>query len=115
MNLFLPATQRCPLLINSLSTNYLSALCPHKLPLFGAIHRPLITANFKSKCLRVIGNYPRRTPITHIHATLNVTPLSVFIYHLADKFFCGCPAHPNPPVRDIGNYALAYLHRLKLN
>ena len=53
----------------------------------------------QSKCLRVIGNYSRRTPITHLH------------FHLTEKFFLNCPTHPNPLVREIGNYSVADLHR----
>jgi len=65
----------------------------------------------QSKCLRVIGNYPRRTPIPRLHSALNVAPIHDFIYHLTDNFFSSCPAHPNPLVRSIGNYTLADLHR----
>ena len=48
----------------------------------------------QSKCLRVIGNYPRCTPIPRLHTTLNVAPIHDFIYHLTDNFFGSCPAHP---------------------
>ena len=48
--------------------------------------------------------------MTHLR-TLNITPISDFIYHLTDKFFGSCPAHPNPLIRSIGNYSLADLHR----
>ena len=41
----------------------------------------------------------------------NITPISDIIYHLTDKFFGSCPAHPNPLIRSIGNYSLADLHR----
>jgi hypothetical protein len=64
----------------------------------------------QSKCLCVIGNYPRRTPIPCLHATLNIPPIWDFIYHLTKKFFSRCPAHPNPLVSSIGNYTLADLH-----
>ena len=50
----------------------------------------------QSKCLLVISNYPRRTPIPRFHAALNVSPIRDFIYHLTDNFFYSCPAHPNP-------------------
>jgi len=50
----------------------------------------------QSKCLRVIGNYPRRTPIPRLHSILHVTPIRDFIYHLTTNFFDSCPAHPNP-------------------
>jgi hypothetical protein len=65
----------------------------------------------QSKCLRVIGNYPRCTPIPRLHATLNVTLIRDFIYHLTANFFDRCSAHPNTLVRSIGNYPLADLHR----
>jgi hypothetical protein len=65
----------------------------------------------QSKCLRVIGNYPRCTPIPCLHTTLNITPIRDFIYHLTNKFFDSCPAHPKPLIRSTGNYSLAYLHR----
>ena len=64
----------------------------------------------QSKCLRVIGNFPRRTPIPRLHTTLNVTPIRDFIYHLTASFFDRCSAHPNPLVFSIGNYSLADLH-----
>ena len=68
----------------------------------------------QSKCLRVIGNYPRCTPIPHLHTTLNIPPIRDFIYHLTDKFFSICPTHPNPLIRSIGNYTLADLqHQYK--
>ena len=34
-----------------------------------------------------------------------------FIYHLTDKFFVSCPAHPKPLIRNTGNYTLEDLHR----
>ena len=51
------------------------------------------------------------TPIPCLHTTLNITPISDFIYHLTDTFFGSCPAHPNPLIRSIGNYSLADFHR----
>ena len=65
----------------------------------------------QSKCLRVIGNYPKRTPISRLHSSLHVTPIRDFIYHLTANFFGSCPAHLNPLVRSIGNYTLADLQR----
>ena len=64
----------------------------------------------QSKCLRVIGNFPRRTPIPRLHTTLNVTPIRDFIYHLTANFFDRCSPHSNPLVRSIVNYSLADLH-----
>ena len=65
----------------------------------------------QSKCLRVIGNYRRRTPIPRLHATLNVSPIYNFIYRLTANFLDSCPAHPNPLVHSVGNYSLADLHQ----
>jgi hypothetical protein len=64
-----------------------------------------------SKCLRVIGNYPRRTPIPYLHAALIIPPIQEFIYRLTFNFFTRCPTHPNPFVRSIGDYTLPDLHR----
>jgi hypothetical protein len=64
----------------------------------------------QSKCLRVIGNYPKRTPIPFLHATLNIPPIREFIYLLTEKFFNICPTHPNPLISSVGNYSLADLH-----
>jgi len=66
--------------------------------------------SLQSKCLRVIGNYPRHTPIPRLHSALHVTPIRDFIYHLTTNFFDNCPAHPNPLIHSIGNYTLADLH-----
>jgi hypothetical protein len=41
----------------------------------------------QSKCLGVIGDYPRRTPIPHLHSTLSLEFIHTFIYRLTDKFF----------------------------
>ena len=65
----------------------------------------------QSKCLRVIGNYPRRTPIPRLHAILHIPPIYDFIYRLTANFFNSCSAHPNPLDRSVGNYSLADLHR----
>jgi len=66
---------------------------------------------YQSKFLRVIGDLPRRTPISNLHAHLQMIPIRQFIYHLTDKFFMSCPAHPNPLIRNTGNYTLEDLHR----
>jgi hypothetical protein len=65
----------------------------------------------QSKCLRVIGNYPRRTPIPRLHTALNFAPIRDFIYHLTDNFFGSCPAHPNPHARSTRKYNLSDHHR----
>jgi hypothetical protein len=101
---------------------------PNKLTLFKLLIRSALTyaapvwsntssSNYRqlqilqSKCLRVIGNYSRRTPITHLHTALNLEPIRDFIFRLTEKFFLNCPTHPNPLVREIGNYSVADLHR----
>ena len=60
----------------------------------------------QSKCLRVIGNYPKRTPIPLLHCNLNIPPIREFIYLLTDKFFNRCPIHPNPLISSIGKLLL---------
>ena len=66
---------------------------------------------YQSKCLRVIGDFPRRTPISNLHSHLQMIVIRQFIYHLTDKFFVSCPAYPNPIIRNTGNYTLEDLHR----
>src|SRR5215510_5050358 len=66
---------------------------------------------YQSKCLRVIGNSPQRTPIPNLHAHLQMIPIRQFIYLLTDKFFKRCPAHSNPLIRNTGNYTIQDLHR----
>jgi hypothetical protein len=61
---------------------------------------------YQSKCLRVIGNFPRRTPISNLQFHLRIISIRQFTYHLTDKFFMRCPVHPNPLIRNIGNYTL---------
>jgi len=61
---------------------------------------------YQSKCLRVIGDFPQRTPKSNLHAHLQMIPIRQFIYHLTDKFFVSCPAQPNPLIPNIGNYTL---------
>jgi len=61
---------------------------------------------YQSKCLRVIGDFPRCTPISNLHAHLQMIPIRQVICHLTDKFFVSCPGHPNPLIHNIGNYTL---------
>jgi len=51
---------------------------------------------YQSKCLRVIGDFPRRTPISNLHAQLQIIPIRQFIYHLTEKFFVSCPCTRTP-------------------
>jgi len=63
-----------------------------------------------SKCLCVIGNYPRRTPISLLHSKLNVLPIRDLILYFTDKFFNRCLHHSNHLISSIGNYSLSDLH-----
>jgi len=63
----------------------------------------------QSECLRVIGNYPRRTPTSHWHDNVNIEPIPVIIHRLTAKFFAYCPSHPNPLIQQIRNYTPANL------
>jgi hypothetical protein len=65
----------------------------------------------QSKCIRVIGNYPRRTPIPHLRSSLNLTPIQEFIYRPTEKIFHNSSTNLNPLVRQIGNYTLPDLHK----
>jgi len=66
----------------------------------------------QSKCLRVIGNLPKRTPIQQLLALLQVQPLNEYIYNLTASFFNKCYSHPSPLIRTIGNYTLTDLLHL---
>ena len=85
----------------------------NKLTLYKLLIRPILTyaatvwrntslSNYRhlqilqSKCLRVIGDYPRRTPISHLHSTLLLEPIYKFIYRLTEKFFHNCYHTPQP-------------------
>ena len=70
-----------------------------------------IAWTLQSKCLRVIGNYPRRTPIPLLHSTLHIEPIHEFIYRLSEKFFHHCSTHQNPLVRQIGDYTMSDLQQ----
>ena len=101
-----------------------SALSSHnKITLYKLLIRPVLTyaapvwrntssSNYrhlqllKSTCFRVIGSYPRRTPIPHLHSALNLETIHEFIYRLTDKFFRNSSTHANPLVRQIGIYTL---------
>jgi hypothetical protein len=60
----------------------------------------------KSNRIRVIGDYPRRTPIPYLHSTLSLEFIHTFIYRLTEKFFQNCTTHSNPLISQIGNYSL---------
>jgi hypothetical protein len=79
-------------------SNVVTVRCTHTAPVWSNTS----STNYRqlqilqSKCLRVIGNYPKRAPITHLHTALNLEPTHELIYRLTDKFFYSCPTHPNP-------------------
>ena len=60
----------------------------------------------QSKCLRIVGDYPRRTPIHYLHSTLSLEYIHTFIYRLTEKFFQQCTTHSNPLISQIENYSL---------
>jgi hypothetical protein len=64
----------------------------------------------QNKRLRVIGDYPRGIPISHLHDILNTEPA----LHPPNtvKFFANCPTHPKPVVQKIRNYTLDDLNCL---
>jgi len=51
------------------------------------------------------------TVVTVLCRIKGMIPIRQFIYHLTDKFFVSCPAHPNPLIRNTGNYTLEDLRR----
>jgi hypothetical protein len=73
-----------------------------------------ITSNtLQSKCLRIIGNLPRCTPIPLLHTTFNVLPIHEQIHYMTARFFNTSSNHTNPliRVRVIGNYTIRDLHQ----
>jgi hypothetical protein len=58
---------------------------------------------YQSKCLRVIGDFPRSTPIPHLHDHLQVIPIRHYIYQLTERFFMRCSTQTNPLIQNIGN------------
>jgi hypothetical protein len=65
----------------------------------------------QSKCLRVIGNLPRRTPIPLLHATFSIPLIRDQINHMSANLFDTSTNHTNPLVRAIGNYTLTDLRQ----
>jgi len=60
----------------------------------------------QSKCVRVIGDYPRRTSIHYLHSTLSLEYIHTFIYRLTEKYFQQFTTHSNPLVSHIGIYSV---------
>jgi hypothetical protein len=65
----------------------------------------------QSKCLRIIGNSPRRTPIPLLHTTFNIPLIRNQIHNMTAHFFDTSTNHKNPLVRAIGNYTLTELRQ----
>jgi hypothetical protein len=65
----------------------------------------------QSKCLRIIGNFPRCTPISLLHTTFNVLPIHDQIHAMTACIFNTSSNHTNPLIRVIGNYTLRELHQ----
>jgi hypothetical protein len=89
---------------------------PNKILLYKLPLRSMITyaapvwssniSNQLSSPTSLLGDFPRRTPISNLHAYLQIIPIRQFIYHFTDKFFASCPIYPNPLIRNTGNYTL---------
>ena len=77
--------------------------------LYPSLMQNHLNAESQFKCLPVIGNYPRRTPIPLIHSNLHILSIRDFIYHLTERFYNGCLNHPNPLISSTGNYSLSDL------
>jgi len=50
----------------------------------------------QSKCLRVIGNYPRRTPIPRLYTALQLPPSANFTVQMSPRHWQLPQAHPHP-------------------
>jgi len=72
-----------PLQITHSIHPYLRRSC---LKFYMSLQLPRTPQVIKSKCLRVIGNYPRRSPTSHLHDPLNDEPIAVFILRLRVQF-----------------------------
>jgi len=113
----LPGIPRWLRITNSLSTNYWSVPFSHNA---APVWSNTSNTNYRhpqtlqSKCLRVIGNNPKRTPIHFLHSSLHIEPLYEFIHRLSEKFFHQCSIHHNPLVRQTGDYTIVDLqHQYK--
>ena len=59
----------------------------------------------QNKCLRVITNSERGTPIRHLHDRTGLLMMQTYIMDMAARFYKQCMYHPNPLIRTIGNTA----------
>jgi hypothetical protein len=64
----------------------------------------------QSKCLRIVGNLPRRTPIPLPRATFSMPPIRDLIHNMTVRFFDASSSHTNPLIQAIGNYTVRDLH-----
>ena len=71
-----------------------------------------ILQTVQNKCLRVISNSPRDTPILLLHTNLGVDLIQTYIRHLAARFYAQCQHHPNPLIGNTGNYTIPELAAL---
>ena len=77
------------------------------------IHRPptIVIFNFYNpNALESLVIIPD-VPPSHTYTPLLTSNPFMSLYRLTDKFFHNCSTHPNPLVRQIGNYTLPDLHK----
>jgi hypothetical protein len=90
---------------------HLGCLEPHRL-----LQLPQAPSNAVKMSPSHISNCLRRTtpsPPSQLHDTLNIEPI-ITIHRLTTKFFAHSPSHPNPLVKQIGNFTvfdLINMHR----
>jgi hypothetical protein len=66
----------------------------------------------QNKCLRVVANAPRGTPITNLLASLGMETIQSYCRQLAASLYEACLEHSNPLIRPIGNYTLQDLSQV---
>lgn len=66
----------------------------------------------QNKCLRVLANAPRGTPITTLLTSLGMETIQSYSRRLAASFYDACLEHSNPLIRSIGNYTLQDLSQV---
>ena len=66
----------------------------------------------QNKCLRVILNAPRRTPIKDLHCNIDIERLQEYLLHLSARFYTQCTEHTNPLVAKIGHYEKSDLQKM---
>ena len=63
----------------------------------------------QNKCLRIIANAPRYTPITDLHSALGIEYIRTYMLQISARFYTKCETHDNPLVATIGQYNLTDL------